>query len=356
MKLYIIGGILNFFAGLLGRLVPSLGVWIGFANLTNDPNTQSGIMDDKSRAVQLGFIMKIPVVLAQWVSSFINPIKACFSPKWAPLVFLSLLFAGASGYRNVVGAVGLTYLVGLYYRGRLPSVIIAGLMGVLALAGLALFNAVLPLPPNIQRSLAFLPGTWDEQYIRSTEGSTNWRVEMWKEALLTDRWIQNKTFGDGLGLTAKEMEKQMQLKTMKMGGNIGISGLDNDREYFMVTGDYHSGPVSAVRTIGYFGLAIMAFAQILTAIHAHRQIIRCRGTEWYPVALFFGIPIIWYPVFFWLVFGSFNHDSITILINLGMIRLLENNLPLPAYVVKRSEPYLLKNQERLPERSLSQRS
>jgi hypothetical protein len=353
MKLFISGAVLSFFVGLLGWLVPTFGVWVGAATSTGESSLQEGIMEDRTRVRQLGFIAVIPVLLARWVSSFVNPIKACFSLKWAPLVFLSLFFAGASGYRNVVGAVGLTYLVGLFYRGRLPAVFAAGLMGIVALAGLALVNVALPLPPNIQRSLSFLPGTWDEQYRRSTDESTDWRVEMWKEALLTDRWIQNKTVGDGLGFSAKELEVQAQLNAMKRGASIGTSGLDITREYFMVAGDYHSGPVSSIRTIGYVGLAIMTLAQILIAIHAHRQIVRCRGTDWYPVALFFGIPTIWHPVFFWLVFGTFNQDSVVVLINLGMIRLLENCLPLPAYVSKRREAYSLQSQGRVPEPAFS---
>lgn len=340
-RLSVIGGLLNFVVGMAGWLFPSMGRWLGVATTTGESNTEEGIMEDKGSVTQLAFIVHIPILLARIVSSFVNPIRACFSIRWAPLVLLSFAFAGASGYRNVIGAVGLTYLVGLYYRGRLISVFAAGLMGVLALALLAIVNVATPLPPNIQRALAFLPGTWEERYVLNTKNSTDWRVEMWKEALLTDRWIQNKLLGDGLGFSAKELQYQAQLKASKRGSGIGMSGLDLDREYVMVNGDYHSGPVSAIRTIGYMGLFIMAFAQIRLAIHAHRQVLRCKGTEWYPIALFFCIPIIWNPIFFWLIFGGFQIDSVLLLMGIGMIRLLETNIPLPAYVHASSRPYIL---------------
>jgi hypothetical protein len=79
----------------------------------------------------------------------------------------------------------------------------------------------------------------------------------------------------------------------------------------------------------------MLLMQLRMMVLAHRQIQRSRGTEWFPVALFFGIPIIWYPFFFTFIFGAFNLDGIAILMNAGILRLLENNLPLPAYAPSR---------------------
>jgi hypothetical protein len=274
--------------------------------------------------------------LALTVSSRINPLKACFSLRWAPLVLLSFAFAAFSGYRNVIGAVGLTYMVGLFYRGHMLSVLAAGLFSILILGFLAFGNLVMPLPPNIQRSLSFLPGTWEESYRRDSKESSEWRVAIWKEALLTDRWIHNKWLGDGMGFTATDLAMQQSVKARKLKGRFGVSGFDLQREAILANGDYHSGPVSAVRTIGYVGLLVMALAQLRLVVHAHRQIMRCKGTEWYPVALFFCIPIIWNPVFFWLIFGGFGGDAPFILMSAGMLRMLENNLPLPAYVTGRA--------------------
>jgi hypothetical protein len=85
------------------------------------------------------------------------------------------------------------------------------------------------------------------------------------------------------------------------------------------------------------------------AVHAHRQILRCRGTEWLPLALFVGIPIVWGPVFFIFIFGDFKTGAASFLLALSMIRLLENNLPLSAYVKRSHTPYILngKNQGKI---------
>jgi hypothetical protein len=209
----------------------------------------------------------------------------------------------------------------------------------LALTGLAALNLIAPLPPNIQRSLSFLPGTWEKRYLDDAENSTEWRMEIWKEALLSDRWISNKILGDGLGFSAKELQYQMNSETP--GSSIGVSGLSAHHEAILANGDYHSGPVQTVRTIGYAGLLVLLLFQIRLAVHAHRQIQRCRGTEWFPLALFIGIPLIVAPIFFVFIFGTFASASAGLLLGTAMVRMLENNLPLPAYVVRRRTPYLL---------------
>lgn len=331
LKLSILGGILNFAIGLLGWLWAPFGYWFGMASSRIDsPEVQQGALDTGS-ASRIEFVRAVAHTLALTVCSFRNPLLAIFSIRFAPLLLISLALGTVSGYRNVVASIGLTYLVGVFYRGGIISLVASACAGGMALALMALVNLAIPLPPNIQRSLSFLPGTWDERYVVNTKDSTDWRVDMWIEVLTTDRWIQNKILGDGLGFSARELQLQGQLAETKRTTGIGVSGFDVAREYVLINGDYHSGPVSAVRTIGYVGLAIMFLAQLRLLVHAHRQIQRCRGTEWFPVALFFGIPIIWFPFFFTLVFGGFQGDAIMILLNAGMLRMLENNLPLPAY-------------------------
>lgn len=343
LKLSILGSMVNFVIGALATVWLPINYYFGQGSGAVGSTVQREVVD-MTKASRVEFVRSIAQTLGLFVSSFRNPLMAAFSPKWAPLILLSLLFAAASGYRNVIGALGLTYLVGLFYRGGFISIVMSMVVGILALAAVAAVNSVAPLPPNIQRAFSFLPGTWEEEYELDSESSTNWRVEIWEEVLLTDRWINNKIIGDGLGFSAAELSMQQELSykmQSKQGiSNIGVSGFDLHREAILSNGDYHSGPVSAIRTIGYIGLLVMAIAQLRLVIHAHRQILRSKGTEWFPVTLFFCIPIIWYPVFFWFVFGGFASDGPMLLLNAAMLRLLQNNLPLPAYVPRRSIPFL----------------
>jgi vacuolar-type H+-ATPase subunit I/STV1 len=69
-------------------------------------------------------------------------------------------------------------------------------------------------------------------------------------------------------------------------------------------------------------------------VHAHRQIQRARKTEWLPLTLLIGIPLIIGPFFFVFIAGDFGQALAAFLTGAAIIRLLENNLPLPTYIKK----------------------
>jgi len=278
--------------------------------------------------------------LARWLVSYISPLRACFHPLWATVLLISIAAAAGSGYRNAVSGVAITYMFGLYYRGGFQSLAASIVSGGMALMILALINSNFPLPANIQRALSPFPGTWEKRYVQDAENSTEWRVEMWKEALLTDKWIQNKVLGDGVGMTAEQLRANMSMRTS--GKTAG--GLLVQQENMLINGSYHSGPVHTVRAVGYVGLSVLLMAMIRVAVYAHRQIMRCQGTEWWPVALFFCIPIIAHPIFFVFVFGEFQSGVGGVVMGVAMVRLLEKNLPFPAYVRKLKMPYILSQQ------------
>jgi hypothetical protein len=333
-KLSILGGILYFILQVFGFFVPSIGLWYGAAGVsTNDTGTAA----NPERASRIGFLGHTAKNLSLWICCKMSPLQALGRPVWIGLILVSLAFAAGSGFRNTVVAVGFTYICGLIYRGGSNHLVASIFLGLLSIILLAFINVTTPLPPNIQRSLSFLPGTWDEDIERDAQGSSEWRFEIWREVLLTDRWIQNKYLGDGLGFSARELATQMNLRDAKRIQS--VSGFDAHRETILASGDYHSGPVQTIRTIGYIGLAALLIAMFRLAVHAHRQIQRCRGTEWFPLALFIGIPLVWGPVFFVLVFGSFQTGITSFLMGAAMIRMMQNNLPLPAYV-PRSRYYI----------------
>ena len=353
LPLSILGGLISTAVSIVGSLVPVIGYYTGTSNYmeSSDAGFDDRVIDEKA-ATRIGFLSGFSNNLSLWISSYISPLMACLRPLWAILILVTVLAAALSGFRNGIISVGLTLLLGVAYRSGFGGVAISAFGGIGGLALLAVVNTMHPLPPNVQRSLTFLPGTWEERYKIDAEGSSEWRFEVWREVLLTDRWIHNKWLGDGLGFSAAELAGQMN---SRKGARAGISGFDAHRETILCNGDYHSGPVSTVRVIGYIGLIFFLLAQIRLAVHAHRQILRCRGTEWLPLALFTGIPLVFAPLFFVFIFGDFKGNAAAFLLALSMIRLLENNLPLPAYVKRRRLPFLLQtgNHARLREQRLA---
>jgi len=351
LKLYIIGSLVSFCLSVVGFFIPTVGRFYGAAGGESSSETdyaQTGGMETTGvgSSTRIGFLGRGARDFALIVSSFKNPLKASFHPIWGGLILVSLVMAAVSGFRNQIVAVGLTYLIGIAYRGGFINVIISTTVLGFVVVLLALTNSIAPLPSNVQRSLSFLPGTWDQAIVRDAERSTEWRTEIWEEVMLTDRWIQNKWLGDGLGLSAKELRAQANLEETK--GAVSISGLGLHRDAILASGDYHSGPIQVIRTIGYVGLFFILIAQIRLAVHTHRQIRRCRATEWFPLALIVGIPLIWSPIFFVLVFGTFAGAMEGLLIGAGFVKLLEHNLPLPAYQPRAALPPFNRNPNARP--------
>ena len=325
LKLSILGGLVNAGIAVVAHFFPLVGYWTGGTYLNEgEANYEDvGVAVDTGAANRIGSLTTITRNVAMWVASFVSPLKACFQPLWAPLVIFTVVGAAYSGFRSTVITVGVIYLIGIAYRGGITSLLIAGLGGMAGVVLLAVVNLIHPLPPNVQRGLSFIPGSWDDRYVRDATGSTDWRVEIWQEALLSDRWIKNKWLGDGLGFSAQELAYQMNISK---GNQTGISGLDNHRETIMANGDYHSTIVSGIRTAGTL---ILLLATIRLAIHAHRLIRRHRRDEFYPVCLFLGIPLVAAPFHFMIGASNFAGVASSFILGIAMIRLLENNLPVP---------------------------
>jgi hypothetical protein len=334
---------LAFWLSIVGSLFGMfLSQWRGGLGVGPAAFEQGKQIDDGKGSGRIGILGSLSGAAANISVSFISPLRALLHPIWAPVILFALVAAAMSGYRNSVAYVGLILLVGLAYRSGGIAVIVSSVAGALALGLLAFVNVVSPLPANIQRALSPFPGTWEKRHVQAADESTEWRVEMWKEALFTDYWINNKILGDGLGFTRRELLMMEDLSAG--GGNLDNrgSGMSTQQEAMMVTGGYHSGPVQTIRTVGYVGLAILLLAMIRIAVHAHRQILRCRGTVWFPLSLYFGIPAIVLPPFFFFIFGDFGKDVAALFLSYGMISLMEKNLPLPPYTKRRYVPYILK--------------
>lgn len=279
---------------------------------------------------RIASFVPLSAVISRWVSCKISPLRACFHPFWLCVMVASLAIAAASGYRNAIANIGLIYLVAICYHGGIKAFLGSILLGSLGLMLLALVNLNFPLPGNLQRALSPLPGTWEDQYVESGTSQNEWRIEMWIDALTTDKWIKNKILGDGIGISS-ELLARMQNMESGLSSKESSDQLSNQQEQFMILGAYHSGPVHSIRMVGYVGLAILLLAMYRVAIYAHRQIQRCKGTEWAPVSLFFGIPLITQPIFFVFIIGQYHVAIATTFMGIAILRLMERNIPLPAY-------------------------
>ena len=156
------------------------------------------------------------------------------------------------------------------------------------------------------------------------EDSTRWRFERWGWAWNDNRILRDRGWGQGFGLSIYDMNLIASSLTAGEGGASLLGG--SDRENFMITGAFHSGPLSTIKYIGIVGLCFYYPLMCYMAIFAWRLCKRARGTKAFPLALFVGIPIIYEPFNFIVIFGGLDSNYSQLLFWVGLLNLTNNYL------------------------------
>jgi len=255
-----------------------------------------------------------------WASYF-NP-ATFFSPLHPLRFFGMLLFLAAilfSGFRSGIFAAFVYIALSCYFRKRWGEIVVFSLLGGVMLGILALGNnRIFTLPLAAQRALSFLPGEWDYVATSDAKASSEWRYEIWRMALFEDQWIRSKWLGDGFGFT----KYQLSIMNSRQ-GYIGGAGA---QEAFLVAGNYHSGPISTIRYAGVVGLILFLPLMVVLGVRSFRLIRKTTNTPLFPVALFVGMPLIYFPIPFILIAGGYDSGLIELIYSAGLIRLLERGL------------------------------
>ena len=232
------------------------------------------------------------------------------------LAFGSFLLILYSGFRNLFFAAAVIMVLGSYYRKKITDILSMAFVLVPVLTLVILMNGVafnLPIP--VQRALSFLPGRWDYNAKADADGSTEWRVYMWKAMLSDNRYLSNRWIGDGFGYSRAEL-----LAMVRPDAEGGA------QESFLITGQVHSGPLSAVKYVGVVGFILFMALLVASGITASRIIRRSFGTPFFPAALFIGIPLIFLVVSYVFIFGGYDGDLPKSVIFVGMLKLLTRGL------------------------------
>lgn len=319
------GSVVHAITGLVGYIAPSVGYRLA--------TLYSGFMPegvaDPSKPVDTGsverhiYLAEAALATGKATISYSSIFKLIFFQNILTSVcfFASLIAILLSGFRSGMIGLAFTIVVATYIRGGIHQVIplfAAAFAGIIMI--IVVHTAGLQVPLAAQRALSFIPISWDSRASLDAKGSIDWRLDMWRLALTSDRYIKNKVLGDGFGFDPAELRAQNTLTAFRMDTTHGL------QDYFMITGDYHSGPVSTIRFVGYLGLLLFTALLILNAKYAWKIINMSKNTAYFPMALFFGIAAIYHPVCFWFIFGSFGGDFIQAIFTLGMLNMIDRSL------------------------------
>lgn len=169
------------------------------------------------------------------------------------LVLLGMVGSALGGYRSGPILMSVTFAALFYMEGLFRTRYMLVALLALVLGGAFLIADARSLPTSVQRSLSFVPGiNLDPMVRQDAEGSTTWRVQIWKRMLPDVPKYLVK--GKGYAMNPEEL---MMLQGAK--GDAAVL----TQEGAVLSGDYHSGPLSLIIPFGIFG--VIAFSWFLGA-------------------------------------------------------------------------------------------
>jgi uncharacterized membrane protein len=232
---------------------------------------------------------------------------ADFTKPWRLLLLLAALVAGMfSGFRSSLALMGILLVVQFFVEGLWKTYLmpVLAVLGILCLTPIFLFAN--RMPASVQRSMAFLPVNIDPSVRMDALNSSEWRFQMWRAV-----WPEVPKYlllGKGYAIDPVDLYLTEQASH---------SGLINSYESAMVSGDYHSGPLSVLMPFGAFGA--IAFLWLLGA---GIKVLYCQRRYGDPrlkmINNFFFSYFMTQCVFFFFVFGALNSQQSSFLGILGL--------------------------------------
>ena len=319
----LIGASFTAFAGAVALFAPQVGIILGkfyspFAPDTLVDNIQAG-------ETRFTFFQTLGTTLILYVVAQTNPLSLIHIRNLGSLcLYLSALgMIFLSGFRNAIIASIMYTMISAFLRDRfLGAVKIAFAAIVVMLGGIMLSFTSIDLPLTAQRALCFLPGNWNPEAVSDAKASSEWRYQMWEVALSSDKYIHNKIFGDGFGYMRSDFEDAR----LKILGYIPLVGGEEHQEMFLLDGDFHSGPISALKVTGYLGLTLLIILLAIFAKMGYRLINIAHETPYKFCCLFYGIQVIALPFIYIFIYGEYKTILGLILINVGVMKILERSI------------------------------
>lgn len=312
-------GFLNLVALIFPRSLPVLAnVYSDIQALEN--NNTPGVVARDAEQSRFGFLLSFGISSIQALLAFfrpltlINPIYVLRCVGFGLAVLCLLL----SGFRSSIIATAIFILLAATLRDGLGGFLRLSATGLVALTIIVAGNGrIYNLPFAAQRALCFLPGNWDPQAVADASRSTDWRIEMWKEYIGTNRYIQNRLLGDGFGFLKRDMD---------LLGMASSAGGADSQEGMMLVGNVHSGPIHAIRIAGYLGLVLYLVVLCSAATYAWRTINRAKGTYLAALTLFIGLPTIYEAFSYVFIYGALDWSLQGTLYSVGLLKVVNRGL------------------------------
>jgi len=216
-----------------------------------------------------------------------------------PWRFLCLVIAlvcyAASGFRGTVIGFIVTFCLLFYLEGLHRTRLLPVVLGItLTVAAILLPNAD-KLPWVVQRTLSFLPAKIDPVAQQNADASTEWRLEIWRQAFpQIPRYLLR---GKGYAIDPNDLY------------NAGLSAQRQSAAYEAVglSSDYHNGPLSVIIPLGIWGAIGFIWFLIATGRYLYHNY-RFGDFRLQRINTFLWAFFLTKVLFFCAVYGSFHTE------------------------------------------------
>jgi hypothetical protein len=184
-----------------------------------------------------------------------NGLRGMFLSRkiWRTVMFFVLSIVCLLGGHRIILLSYLFLVTSLFFLEKLYRTRVLLLF---AFVGVSVVTAIIPLAPylpfSIQRSLSILPLNVSWEARQDAEGSSEWRIKMWKDLL--PQIPSYLLLGKGYAITMEDTEL--------MGQDTAFHSVDAGEQGLAVSGDYHNGPLSVVLPFGIWGVIVVLWLMI----------------------------------------------------------------------------------------------
>lgn len=297
-----------------------LPIWSGAAFTTGTTSTGAAAAGlDTARfgaGAMIGKALGAALLTMYVPASLFNPLRF-----WRfSLFMMTFFFTAISGFRSGMAMLAFLFVVSTLVRRRPLDLVIGSLAAFLLLSALLVTGGMKSLPFGAQRILAALPIEVNAEAKWSGQETSDWRFEMWREALTSDRYIHDKVLGDGVSYSAAEQRAADDSTVGDMRRSAGLTM----QEVMLVRGAFHGFHVETIRCTGVVGLVLALIGMGIFFKTALRLINYYRYRPEWMYVLYICIPFLIHPFFKMLVFGAYRGDFPVVLAGAGLLKILDN--------------------------------
>ena len=254
---------------------------------------------------------------------------------WRMLVFTAIIVVSLlGGFRSLLGLYFLLFVFQFSFEGLWGTRYALLLTGALLLAAIVVVPFAGDLPLAMQRSLSFLPIDVNPQARADAEISSEWRFQMWR--LLWAHVPQYLWLGKGYALDPMDLYLAQESHRR---------GLMENYETAMISGEFHSGPLSLLITFGIPG-TVTFLAFLVAAWRVVKNNHRYSPPELKDINTFIHAYFLCRVCFFFGVYGDVGMDlayftglvGVSVALNGGVWRPVRAPTPPAEVVIAPAEP------------------